>query len=292
MIDVQQIVGGLAIGSVYGAVALALVLIYRSTGVLNFAQGEMATFTTFIAWSLIVQAGLNFWIGFVLTLVIAVALGFGVERVFIRPAYRAPHLALLVVTIGLFYLFNSLSLRFWHSEARTFPTPFPEGSVQIFGARVAWVSVGILLVALVMMGVLAALFRFSKLGLAMRAVTSNRTASALVGINNGRLLGLGWGLATGVGAVAGMLAATPLLLDPNMMQGVLLYSFAAAVVGGMTSPVGAVLGGLFVGVTTAVASSVSFIGPDLATGVTFILIVAILVLRPAGLFGRTSAVKV
>lgn len=291
MIDLQQIVGGLAIGSVYGAVALALVLIYRSTGVLNFAQGEMATFTTFIAWSLVVQVGLGYWVGFVLTLVIAVALGFGVERLLIRPAYRAPHLALLVVTIGLFYLFNSLSLRFWHSDARTFPTPFPKGSVHVFGASVAWVSIGILLVSLAMMGVLAALFRFSKLGLAMRAVTSNRTAAALVGINNGRLLGLGWGLATGVGAVAGMLAANPLLLDPNMMQGVLLYSFAAAVVGGMTSPVGAVLGGLFMGVVTAIASATSFIGPDLATGVTLVIIIAILLLRPAGLFGQAAPVK-
>lgn len=290
--DPQQIVGGLAIGSVYGSLALALVLIYRSTGVLNFAQGEMATFTTFIAWSLIVQVGLDYWVGFGLTVAIAVTLGFGVERIFVRPAYRAPHLALLVVTIGFFYLFNSLSLRFWRSDARTFPTPFPEGSMTVFGVNLPWVSVGILAVGLGLMAVLAMLFRFSRLGLAMRAVTSNRTASALVGINTGRQLGLGWGLATGVGAVAGMLAARPLLLDPNMLQGVLLYSFAAAVIGGLTSPVGAVLGGLIVGVISAVASGASFIGPDLATGVTFVVIVVILLLKPTGMFGRATAVKV
>jgi len=292
MIDPQQIAGGLAIGSVYGAVALALVLIYRATGVLNFAQGEMATFTTFIAWSLIVQVGMTYWLGFAITLVIAISLGAGIERVVIRPAHKAPHFALLVVTIGLFFLFNSITLRFWHSDARTFPTPFPAGSVRLFGADIAWVDIGILATSFAAMLVLAVVFRFSRIGLAMRGVTANKTAAALMGINTGRVLGLGWGLATGVGAVAGMLAANRLLLDPNMMQGVLLFAFAAAVVGGMTSPVGAVLGGLFMGVVNAVASSVSFIGSDLSTGVTFVAIVLILVIRPAGLLGRAAAVKV
>lgn len=291
-IDLQQVAGGLAIGSVYGAIALALVLIYRSTGVLNFAQGEMATFTTFIGWSLVVTVGLPYWIGFAVTVIIALLLGAGVERIAVRPVRRAPHLTILIVTLGLFFLFNSLSLKFWGSQTRPFPSPFPEGSAHILGTYISWVSIGIFAVSLVTMALLAILFQFTKVGLAMRAVASNPTASALMGINNGRMLSLGWGLSAGVGAVAGMLAANRLLLDPNMMQGVLLYAFAAAVLGGMTSPVGAVIGGLVMGVVNAVASGVSFIGSDLSTAVTFIVIVLILVLRPSGLFGRVAAVRV
>ncbi|MCW2691580.1 MAG: branched-chain amino acid transporter permease [Mycobacterium sp.] len=290
--DIQQLAGGLAIGSVYGSIALALVLIFRATGALNFAQGEMATFTTFIAWTLVVSIGLPYWVGFVITLLIALALGAAIERVAVRPLTRAPHLTLLIVTLGLFFLFNSLSLKFWGSHTRPFPSPFPEGSVRLLGAYVSWVSIGILGVSLIMMALLAALFRFTKIGLAMRAVTSNPTAALLMGINNNRILSLGWGLSAAVGAVAGMLAANRLLLDPNMMQGVLLYAFAAAVVGGMTSPVGAVIGGLAMGVINAVTSSISFIGADLSTAVTFVVIVLILVLRPAGLFGRPTAVRV
>lgn len=291
-LDLQQVAGGLAIGSVYGAVALALVLIYRSTGVLNFAQGEMATFTTFIGWSLVVTVGLPYWVGFAITVFIALLLGIGVERIAIRPVQRAPHLTVLIVTLALFFLFNSLSLKFWHSQTKPFPSPFPDGSAHVLGAYISWVSIGILAVSLLTMALLALLFRFTKVGLAMRAVTSNPTASALMGINNGRMFSLGWGLSAAVGAVAGMLAANRLLLDPNMMLGVLLYAFAAAVLGGMTSPVGAVIGGLVMGVVNAVASGISFIGADLSTAVTFIVIVLILVLRPAGLFGRATVVRV
>jgi len=291
-LDLQQVAGGLAIGSVYGAIALALVLIYRSTGVLNFAQGEMATFTTFIGWSLIVTLGLPYWVGFAITVFIAFLLGIGVERIAIRPVQRAPHLTVLIVTLGLFFLFNSLSLKFWHSQTRPFPSPFPDGAAHVLGAYISWVSIGILAVSLLTMALLALLFRFTKVGLAMRAVTSNPTASALMGINNGWMFSLGWGLSAVVGAVAGMLAANRLLLDPNMMLGVLLYAFAAAVLGGMTSPVGAVIGGLVMGVVNAVASGISFIGADLSTAVTFIVIVLILVLRPAGLFGRATVVRV
>ncbi len=291
-IDLQQVAGGLAIGSVYGMVALGLVLIFRSTGALNFAQGEMATFTTFIGWSLVVAVGLPYWVGFALAVLIALVIGAGVERIVIRPVRRASHLTGILVTLGLFYLFNSLSLKFWHSEARPFPSPFPNGSAHVLGAYISWVSVGIFGVSLLTMALLAVLFQFTKVGLAMRAVTSNPMASALMGINNGRMLSLGWGLATAVGAVAGMLAANRLLLDPNMMLGVLLYAFAAAVLGGMTSPVGAVVGGLVLGVLNAVASGLSFIGADLSTVVTFVVIVIVLVFRPAGLFGRTTAVRV
>jgi len=290
--DVQLIAGGLAIGSVYGSIALGLVLIYRSTGILNFAQGEMATFTTYIGWTLVNTVGLPYWVGFALAVLIALGLGAAVERAVIRPVSKQPHLTVVIVTLGLFLLFNSLSLKFWHSDVRPFRSPFPDRSLHVFGAYISWVSIGIFGVSLLSMAFIAAIFRFTKVGLAMRAVTSNPTASALMGINNGRILSLGWGLAAAVGAVAGMLAANRLLLDPNMMQGVLLYAFAAAVIGGMTSPVGAVIGGLIMGVTNALVSSVSWIGTELSLAATFIVLVIILLIRPQGLFGRRAEVRV
>jgi branched-chain amino acid transport system permease protein len=291
-ISLQMIANGLAIGSVYGSIALGLVLIYRSTGVLNFAQGEMATFTTYIGWSFVVTIGMPYWIGFLLGVVVAFLLGALVERTVIRPVQNQPHLTVVIVTLGLFLLFNTLSLKFWHSTVRPFRSPFPKGSWHFANTYVSWVSIGIFGVSLLSMAFVGFIFRFTKVGLAMRAVTSNKTASALMGINNGRILSLGWGLATGVGAIAGMLAANRLLLDPNMMQGVLLYAFAAAVIGGLTSPIGAVLGGLIMGVTNSIVSSISWIGSDLSLAATFIVLVIILLIRPQGLFGRAVEVRV
>ncbi|MCW2782185.1 MAG: branched-chain amino acid transporter permease [Marmoricola sp.] len=291
-LDLQLITSGLAIGSVYGSIALGLVLIYRSTGILNFAQGEMATFSTYIGWSFVVSVGMPYWVGFLLAVLAAFLLGAVVERVAIRPVQNQPHLTVVIVTLGLFLLFNALSLKFWHSDVRPFRSPFPSGSVHVLGTYISWVSIGIFGVSLISMAFVGIVFRFTKVGLAMRAVTSNPMASALMGISNGRILSLGWGLSAAVGAIAGMLAANRLLLDPNMMQGVLLYAFAAAVIGGMTSPVGAVIGGLVMGVTNALVSSVSWIGSDLSLAATFIVLVLILLVRPQGLFGRQIEVRV
>lgn len=288
----QQIANGLANGVIYGMVALAIVLIFRSTGVLNFAQGEMATFTTFVGWTLIVHLGLSYWLGFGLTVLAAFLLGVVVELVFIRPTRRLPALSVLMVTLGLYLLFNALSHEWWASGPRSFPTPFPSGVVHVGGVHLSWVTIGIFVVAGVVVLALTALFQLTKLGLAMRAVVSNPGAAPLMGISVSSIISIGWGLSTAVGAIAGMLAANLLLLDANMMSAVLLFAVTAMVLAGMTSPGGAVVCGLLLGLINSVASGVSFIGTELSTVTTFIVIVAILGVRPAGLFGKRTAVKV
>lgn len=288
----QELANGLATGAIYGMVALAIVLIYRSTGVLNFAQGEMATFTTYLGWTLIVELGLPYWIGFAITLLAAFLLGVAVEVTFIRPARRLPSLSVLMVTLGLYLLFNALCHGWWSSSPRAFPTPFPTGTAQIGDAHVSWVSIGILLVAAAVVVALTALFRLSKIGLAMRAVVSAPAAAPLMGIEPRVVICMGWGLSAVVGAIAGMFAANLLLLDANMMSGVLLFAVTAMVLAGMASPAGSLVCGLLLGVIGSAASSVSFVGTELSTVTTFVVIVMILVLRPAGLFARHTAVKV
>ena len=288
----QQVANGLASGVIYGLVALALVLIYRSTGILNFAQGEMATFTTFIGWTLIVRVGLPYWAGFAMTIVGAFLLGVAVEFIFIRPARRLPPLSVLMVTLGLYLLFNALSQTWWSSAARAFPTPFPSGTVELGGAHLSWVTIGIFSVAGATVLLLTFLFRCTKLGLAMRAAVSNAEAAALMGIEVRRVVSIGWGLSAAVGAVAGILAANLLLLDANMMSGILLFAVTAMVFAGMSSPGGAMVCGLLLGLIDSVVSGFSFIGTELSTVTTFAAIVAILVVRPSGLFGKPSAVKV
>lgn len=288
----QQLMDGLATGSVYGMVGLSLVLIFRGTGILNFAQGEMTTFATFIGWTLIVSVGMPYWLGFLLTIAIALILGALVQIVVISPVQNASPLTVIIVTLGLFFLFNSLALKVWGSKPKAFPSPFPDGSVDILGSSVSWVSLGIFMVAIMTMVIVGAFFRLTRVGLAMRAVTSNPSASSLMGINNGRIRILGWALAAGISAVAGMLVASKLLLDPNMMLGVLIYAFAAAVLGGLSSPLGAVIGGLIMGVLGALASSVSAIGSELSTAVTVVAIVGVLLIRPNGLFGQKTVVRV
>jgi branched-chain amino acid transport system permease protein len=292
--DAQQIINGLAVGSIYGAVALALVLIFRSTGVINFAQGEMATFTTFIAWTFIIANGWNYWIGFVLTLVVAFILGAGVERVIIRPVEKAPELAIVIVTLGLFIVFNSLSLGIWQSLPKSFPPAplFKGGSIHVGNLFISRPHIGVFISSLIVMALIFLFFRYTKVGLAMRAATLNPTAASLMGVNVDRMLMIGWGLSAAVGATAGIFTANLILLDPNMMFGVLIYAFAAAVLGGLTSPIGAVVGGLLVGVLESLAGTTSIIGSDLKTPVAFLVIVLVLLVRPSGLFGRARVSRV
>ena len=291
-LSMQLVIDGVAIGIIYGLVALSLLLIYRSTGVLNFAQAEMATFSAHVGWTLLVTIGMGFWTGFTLAVVFAFLLGVLVERVFVRPASKHSPLTVMIVTIGLFLMFNSFQRDWWASGAKAFPTPFPAGTIEFGGARISWVTIGILVVSATVMAALSALFRLTTVGLAMRAVVANPTASSLMGIKNERIIALGWGLASAVGAIAAMLAANLLLLDPGTAYALLLYSFAALVLAGMTSPVGAVVCGVLLGVLNAVAGSISFIGNDLSTVATFAVLIAVLALKPGGLFGKAPVVKV
>jgi branched-chain amino acid transport system permease protein len=277
----QQIFSGLAAGSIYASLALALVMIYRATDLVNFAQGEMAMFSTYIAWTL-VNAGLPFWLAFLITLAVSFAGGMVIERVVIRPVENAPVLAAVVVTIGLLLIFNSVAGWIYSYTVQDFPSPFPDRPV--FGALMTTRDLGVIGVTLLMLVLLFAFFRFTPIGLAMRAAAQNPTSARLCGIRVGRMLAIGWGLAAVIGATAGVMVAPVLFLDPNMMGGVLIYAFAGALLGGITSPVGAVVGGLIVGVTENLVGTY-LIASQLKLTVAFALIILVLVFRPNGLFG-------
>ena len=283
----QQIVAGLATGAIYASLALALVLIHRATGVINFAQGEMAMFTTYIAWTLTANHGFSYWPAFAVTLLFAFALGLGLQRIVIRPIERGPILTTVIVTIGLVLIFNGAAGWIWSAEVRAFPSPFPNDTWTIGGVAISVQDVGTFGVVVVLVLLLAAFFRFTKIGLALRASALNPEASRLVGVRVGWMLGIGWGLAAVLGAVAGMLAAPTIFLDPNLMQAILIYSFAAAVLGGIDSPLGAVAGGLLLGVgLNLIGAYVDFVGADLRLPVALMIILIVLLVRPAGLFGK------
>ncbi|MFD0901878.1 branched-chain amino acid ABC transporter permease [Actinomadura sediminis] len=285
---VQQLVEGLGAGAIYASLALALVLIYRFTGIVNFAQGELAMFSTFIAWQF-VHAGVPFWLALVLTLGISFAGGMLIERVVIRPVEGAPELTLVIVTLGLFILVNAAAGWIWSFLIKDFPSPFPGGALRAGGVGLGYSTLGVLGVVALVMGLLYVLFRYTKIGLGMRAVASNPESARLVGVRASRVLALGWGLAALVGAVSGVLVAPMLFLEPNMMGGVLIYAFAAATLGGFDSPAGAVLGGLIVGVAETLAGAyVGAVGSDLKVGVPLAVIIGVLLFRPQGLFGRSA----
>jgi branched-chain amino acid transport system permease protein len=284
----QQVFSGLAAGSIYASVALALVMIYRATDLVNFAQGEMAMFSTYIAWTL-VNAGLPFWGAFAITLVVSFLGGMLIERVVIRPVENAPVLATVVVTIALLLIFNSVAGWIYTYTLQDFPSPFPDRPV--FGALITTRDLGVIAVTLIMLLLLFLFFRFTSTGLAMRAAAQNPTSARLCGIRVGHMLAIGWGLAAAIGATAGIMVAPVLFLDPNMMGGVLLYAFAGALLGGITSPVGAVVGGLIVGVTENLVGTY-LIASQLKLTVALALIILVLVFRPNGLFGTAIVRRV
>jgi branched-chain amino acid transport system permease protein len=288
----QQIVSGLATGSIFASLALALVLIYRSMGVINFAQGEMAMFTTFIAWQL-VQQGLPIWAAFALTIVVAFVGGVALEVVLIRPVERAAPLTIVIVTLGLLITLNGLAGLFWGYVVKPFPTPFPTTPIHVGSVSFSAQDIGIILVSLAALGIITLLFQKTKLGLAMRAAALYPDESRVLGIRVSRMLALGWGLAAVMGAISGIMVAPVVFLDPNMMQGIIVYAFAAAVLGGIESPLGAVIGGLVLGVVlNLLGTYVEAIGTDLRLGVAFAIIVVVLLFRPAGLFGRVGTQRV
>jgi branched-chain amino acid transport system permease protein len=294
----QQVVAGLASGSIYATLALAIVIIYRSTGVVNFAQGELATFTTFIAWTL-VDHGVGYWGAFVLTVLIAFAGGIALERLVVRPVEGGPVLTIVMLTIGLFILLGGLSNWIWKAEVRSFPPnrPFPTSTWDLGGVAISKQDLGIFGVTLGLVVLLYVLFQYTKLGLALRASALNPVASRLVGVRVGWMLALGWGLAAAIGAVAGLFtaAASP-PLDPNMMRPILIYAFAAAVLGGLESPVGAIVGGLALGVLLNLVvtydTHLHLELDRLRLPIAFLVILTVLLVRPAGLLGRAVVRRV
>jgi len=284
----HQVLAGLATGGIYASLALALVMIYQATHLVNFAQGELAMFATYIAWSLI-NAGVPYWPAFFLTVIFAFVLGVVIERVVIRPVENAPVLVVVVVFIALLVILNSVAGWIYSYTIKTFPSPFP--SEPIFGKYMSAHEAGAIGVTLVVLLLLYAFFRFTPLGLAMRAAAQNPESARLVGIRVGWMLALGWGLAAAIGGVAGMMVAPIVYLDPNMMGGVLLYAFAAALVGGIDNPGGAVLGGFMVGVLENVLGAF-VIGNELKLAVALVLIIGVLVVKPSGFFGKVFVTRV
>jgi branched-chain amino acid transport system permease protein len=286
----HQTVSGLATGGIYASLALALVMVYRATGHLNFAQGEMATFSTYIALALI-QAGLAYWLAFALTVAVAFGIGVGLQVLVMRRTAQAPPLTVVGVSIGLLLIFNSASGWLFGYTVKQFPSPFEGAAHGVLGGLASGHELGMTAVTLAVLAVVYLFFRYTTLGLAMRAAAINAESSRLVGIRVGRMLALGWGLAAALGAVAGMMVAPVVFLDPNMMSGVLLYAFASALLGGIENPFGAVLGGFAVGVIENLGGAY-LVGTELKLTLALALIGGVLVLRPAGVFGRVVVRRV
>ena len=285
----HQLFSGIATGGIYASVALALVMIYQATHHVNFAQGEMAMFSTYIALTLI-QAGMPYWGAFAITVAVSMAMGIAIQRIVLQPLANAPILATVGVFIGMLLIFNSIAGWIFTYTLKPFPTPFGEGA-PLLGGMFSRHELGSTFVTLCVLTSVWAFFRFTRLGLAMRAAAYNPVSSRLVGVPVARMLALGWGLAAGIGAMAGMMVAPIVFLDPNMMAGVLLYAFAGALLGGITNPLGAVIGGFLVGIIENIGGAY-IVGTELKLTMALAIIVAVLVLKPAGLFGKTLASRV
>jgi len=288
----QQVVSGLASGGIYGSLALAIVLIYRATGVLNFAQGELATLSAFVCWALM-DHGWAFWPAFAATIALSFGGGVLLQQTVIRPVQGGPLLGVVILTIGLLIAVNGLDTWIWGGAARQFQGPFSTAPIHVGGVAFSKQDLGVIGVSLVTVLIVGLLFGRTRLGLGLRAAAVNPVEARLVGVKVSVMLAVGWGLAAALGAVAGVMAAPSLFLEPNMMQTVLLYAFAAAVLGGMESPLGAVVGGLLLGVLlNLVGTYVHWVGGELRLAVALALILGVLLVRPAGLFGRAAVRRV
>jgi branched-chain amino acid transport system permease protein len=287
----HQVLAGLASGGIYACVALAVVMIYQAIDHLNFAQGEMAMFSTFVAWQLL-QWGAPFWVAFVLAVALSFAAGVAIERIVFKPIRNAPVLSHVVVFIALLSILNSGAGFIWDYQIKTFPSPFGTGA--LFGQNlISRHDAGMIAVTLMMLALLYLFFRHTRIGLAMRAAAASPESARLAGIRVGWMVALGWGMAAAIGAVAGMMIAPVVFLEPNMMLSILLYGFAGAVLGGLTSPGGAVLGGFAVGIIENLAATyIPVAGRELKLTIALVIIVAVLVVRPSGLFGRAVVTRV
>ncbi len=290
----QRTVDALNNGFIYAAMALSLVLIYKATGVVNFAQGNMAMFGTFIAYVFIADHGMPVWLGIALAMLVSAAGGAAIERLFIRPFDPSNHLAIVIVTLAWFLILGALATVIWGADPYAFDTPFPRNSFFDFlDVRFFYENIYSWLVILAVMVLVMLLLRLTKIGLAFRSVSSNLESSRLVGIHIGRTIQFGWALAAAVGTLAGCLIAHKTFLTPSFMGAVLIYSFAAATLGGLDSLPGAVVGGLIIGLAeTMIGGYIDIIGSELALGGALLVIIVVLLLKPNGLFGSKRVERV
>ena len=285
---IQQVLGGIATGAIYACIALAVVMIYQAIDHFNFAQGEMAMFSAFLTWQMI-DWGANYWVAFFVCVVISFIGGVAIERIVFAPLHNAPVFTHIVVFIALFQIFNAGAGFIWEFTIKEFPSPFPE-KLPFDTVLIGPHELGMTQITLIMLGLIFSFFRFTPIGLAMRASAASPESARLVGISVGWMVALGWGLAAAIGAVGGMMIAPVVFLEPNMMLGILLYGFAGAVVGGLSSPGGAVVGGFLMGVIEPLAGMA--IGSELKLTVALVVIVIILIFKPSGLFGRVVVQRV
>jgi branched-chain amino acid transport system permease protein len=288
---IQFTLGGISFGMVYAAIALSLVLIWRGTRILNYSQGAMAMFTTYIAFTVIGHTG-NYWAGFAAALAAGLVLGAVIERTVIRPVENKPPLNAIVVTIGLLVFLEGLAGIIYGGQYRSFPPAFP-----ITGLRAGSVALGIsrndVFVAGAVLAAalgLAVLFRYTSAGLRLRAAAFNAYAARLLGVRVGRVLTLGWALAGLIGALAGVLVSPATFLYPASMDSIFVLGFTAAVIGGLDSPVGAVVGGLILGVALNYVGG--YLGSNLVPIFGLAALIVILMIRPSGLFSAGTSRQV
>lgn len=288
----QQIINGIGDGAIYASLGLALVLIYRTTNIANFAQGEMATVSAYVAWQC-VNWGMPLYAALLVAIVVSLVIGIATYLIFVRPVQNKDELTIIIVTLGLFLAFNSVSGAIWGFMQMPLASPFPEKYLALGGFRVSTELLGTVAVLIAISVGMFLLFQKTRLGMALRAAASNATSAKLSGIPFTAMMGIGWGLAAVLGAISGLLVAPRLTIDPNMMGSIIIYAFAAAVVGGLTSYRGAVVGGAVVGISQALSMAyLPWLGADLQILLPLLLIVAVLIVKPEGLFGSTVTVRV
>jgi branched-chain amino acid transport system permease protein len=291
---VQQFVNitlsGLVEGMIYAAFALALVLIWRSTRIVNFAQGSMAAATAFIALALI-NAGQSYWVALIVALISGFVLGAVVERVIIRPVEGGPELNAVIVTLGLFVAIQASIAIIFGSSFQSFPTPFGVRGFEVGDTTIALTptSIYIIVAVLITMALLVALFRFTRVGLAMRASAFGQEVARLLGVRVGRMLTLGWALAAVVGSLSGLLIACGEFVYPAYMDSLIVFGFVAAVLGGLDSPVGAIVGGLLLGLALSYVSGYLPRGSALVNVAALVILMVVLLVRPGGLFASSVA---
>jgi branched-chain amino acid transport system permease protein len=290
----SQVANGIANGVVYASIALALVLIYRSTGLLNFAQGEMALFSTYVAWKFSTLDKMPVVVAILLAMALSFIAGAVIERVLIRPVEHArSELNVVIVTLGMFLALNALAQLFFGTDPQQMPSAFPAGRVDLGVTEVGKDVIGLAVVLIIESLLIYLLLQRTKLGLKLRAVASNSESARLVGINAGAMLMLGWALAAALGAAAGsFVAAQRTGFDASLMQGVLVYAFAAAALGGFDSPLGAIIAGLVVGIADALTIQYVDFLDGIEVALPLILILVVLLVRPTGLFGRRTVERV
>jgi branched-chain amino acid transport system permease protein len=288
---IQQILDGLSTGLVYGVLALALCVVFQGTGMLNFSQGELATLSAY-ATLMLLLAGVPYWLAILLAMALSAVLGAVIERVVVRRLERGSEVSLLTLGVAMLLGINAIMAIVWTTDPRDFPSPFGQGIVAFAGLRMTYQQLGSLGLLLAVTLLTALLFNRTSVGLRLRAVAQNPASATLLGLSQGRWLMAGWAIAGAVGAIAGVVAAPVLSLSPGMMTFPLLLALAAAALGGLTSRIGAVVGGVLVGVVTSISGRyIPGLQGDLAIVVPFVVVAIVLVFRPAGIFGRERTVR-